>query len=78
MPQKNHFCHAIANAYKNGARNNNKQRNLTSLEKRIMESVKRDDDIIASERQGDTLLPFLNPKTGRVINIADLNPLVMY
>lgn len=54
-----------------GGKGNNKKRILTSLEKRMTETVKRDDDIITSERQGDTLMPLLNPKTGRVINIVE-------
>ena len=55
-----------------GGKVKNKKRNLNSLEKRMMETVKRDDDIITSERQGDTLIPLLNPKTGQVINIVEI------
>lgn len=54
-----------------GGKVKNKKRKLTSLEKRMTESVKRDDDIITSERQGDTLMPLLNPKTGQIINIVE-------
>ncbi len=51
-----------------GGKTNNKKRNLSSLEKRMMETVRRDDDIITSERQGDALMSLYNPKTGLVIN----------
>ncbi|MFK7815298.1 MAG: right-handed parallel beta-helix repeat-containing protein [Gammaproteobacteria bacterium] len=50
---------------------NNSKRTLSSLEKRMMETVQRDDDIITNERQGDTLMPLLNPKTGQVINVVE-------
>lgn len=49
----------------------NKKRSLTSLEKRMMETVERDDDIITSERQSDTLMALFNPKTGQVINAVE-------
>ncbi len=54
-----------------GGGSKNKKRKLSSLEKRMMETIKRDDDIITNERPGDTLMPLLNPKTGQVINIVE-------
>ena len=47
------------------------KRSLTSLEKRMMETVRRDDDIITNERLGNTLMPLINPKTGQVITIVE-------
>ena len=44
---------------------------LTSLERLMMESVVRDDDIIISESLGDELFPVTNPLTGQVINYTD-------
>lgn len=44
---------------------------LTALERRMMESVVRDDDIIISENIGDELFAVNNPLTGQVISFAD-------
>jgi len=54
-----------------GKSRTSKKRSLSALEKRMVETVKRDDDIITNERQGDTLMPLLNPKTGHVINVVE-------
>ena len=55
-----------------GGNSNNKKRKLSSLEKRMMETVKRDNDIITNERQGDALMPLVNPKTSQVINVVEI------
>ena len=49
-----------------------KKRKLSSLETRMVETIRRDDDIITSERQGDTLMSLFNPKTGLVINQVEM------
>ncbi len=54
-----------------GGSASNSKRKLSSLEKRMMETVQRDDDIITNERQGDIVMPLLNPKTGQVINVVE-------
>ena len=54
-----------------GEKNKIKKTFLSSLEKRMVETVKRDDDIVTSERQGDTLMSLFNPKTGQIINTVE-------
>ena len=53
-----------------GGKGKNK-RSLTSLERRMVETIQRDDDIITSERAGDELMPMVNPKTGQVISVVE-------
>ncbi len=54
-----------------GGKRNSRTSSLSSLEKRMVETVKRDDDILTSERVGDQLVPIYNPKTGQVINVVE-------
>ena len=53
-----------------GGKQKNK-RSLTKLERRMVETVQRDDDIITNERVGDEIMPMINPKTGQVISVVE-------
>ncbi len=49
---------------------------LPALERRMVEAVVRDDDVIVTQKQSDELLPVINPATGAVIttvNTIDAN-----
>lgn len=51
-----------------GGKSRGKKSSLTELERRMTETVVRDDDIITSKAAGDKMMSVLNPKTGQVIS----------
>ena len=44
---------------------------LTTLERRMVDSVVRNDDVMVSERLRDDVVPVVNPSSGQVINFVD-------
>ena len=57
-----------------GTGSKSKRSYLTPLERRMVETVVRDDDVITNETLSDDTVPVVNPKTGDVItNVESIN-----